>query len=79
MSSNIQDKSLLSGAQAGIIISRSLWEIKAIIQDTSDQALESSSLVQGSREMARELAPVLTARTGTGTQSQELPLHLHSC
>lgn len=79
MSSNVQDKSLLSGAQAGIIISRSFWEIKVIIQDTSDQALQSAALVQGSRERAREPAPILLVWPGTGMQSQELPLHLQSC
>jgi len=79
MSSNIQDKSRLSGAQAGIIISRSLQKIKAIIQDTSDQSLESATFVQVSRERAREPAPVSLMWLRTSKQSQGLPLHLGSC
>uniref|UniRef100_A0A8C0BFL9 Uncharacterized protein n=1 Tax=Buteo japonicus TaxID=224669 RepID=A0A8C0BFL9_9AVES len=63
MLSNIQDKSLLSGAWAGIITSRSLWETKAIIQDTSKPALESATLVQGSREGQRT-GPGLTGVAG---------------
>lgn len=78
MLSNIQDKSLLSGAQAGIITSRSLWETKGIIQDTSKPALESATLVQGSREGQRT-GPGLAGVAGDKRAVPGAALHLCSC
>lgn len=42
---------------------------KAIIQDTHDQALGSTSLVPGRRERARELALVSLVWSGTGASA----------